>query len=215
MTLQANLKAITEGVRQQAPAEVFAAIEAANAKLEMSGIARRALKAGDRIPDFDLPDTTGKVVRSTDLLAAGPLVISFYRGSWCPYCSLELKTLQQNLSEFRARGATLVAISPQTPDESLTTKEKNELAFPVLSDAGSKVARKFGLVFTLDETLKPIFKAFGIDLLAHNGVDTWELPIPATYVVAKSGKIVSACVDVDYRNRAEPAEILKWLEKAV
>jgi len=215
MTLQANLKAITEGVRQQAPAEVFAAIEAANAKLEISGIAGRALKAGDRIPDFDLPDATGKVVRSADLLAAGPLVISFYRGSWCPYCSLELKTLQQNLSEFRARGATLVAISPQTPDESLTTKEKNELAFPVLSDAGSKVARKFGLVFTLDETLKPIFKAFGIDLLAHNGVDTWELPIPATYVVAKSGKIVSACVDVDYRNRAEPAEILKSLDKAV
>jgi len=215
MTLQANLKAITEGVRQQAPAEVFAAIEAANAKLEISGIAGRALKAGDRIPDFDLPDATGKVVRSADLLAAGPLVISFYRGSWCPYCSLELKTLQQNLSEFRARGATLVAISPQTPDESLTTKEKNELAFPVLSDAGSRVARKFGLVFTLDETLKPIFKAFGIDLLAHNGVDTWELPIPATYVVAKSGKIVSACVDVDYRNRAEPAEILKLLEKAV
>jgi peroxiredoxin len=214
MTLQANLKAITEGVRQQAPAEVFAAIEAANAKLEISGIAGRALKAGDRIPDFDLPDATGKVVRSADLLAAGPLVISFYRGSWCPYCSLELKTLQQNLSEFRARGATLVAISPQTPDESLTTKEKNELAFPVLSDAGSKVARKFGLVFTLDETLKPIFKAFGIDLLAHNGVDTWELPIPATYVVAKSGKIVSACVDVDYRNRAEPAEILKSLDKA-
>ena len=215
MTLQANLKAITEGVRQQAPAEVFAAIEAANAKLEISGIAGRALKAGDRIPDFDLTDATGKVVRSADLLAAGPLVISFYRGAWCPYCSLELKTLQQNLSEFRARGATLVAISPQTPDESLTTKQKNELAFPVLSDAGSKVARKFGLVFTLDETLKPIFKAFGIDLLAHNGVDTWELPIPATYVVAKSGKIVSACVDVDYRNRAEPAEILKWLEKAV
>jgi len=215
MTLQANLKAITEGVRQQAPAEVFAAIEAANAKLEISGIAGRALKAGDRIPDFDLPDATGKVVRSGELLAAGPLVISFYRGSWCPYCSLELKTLQQNLSEFRARGATLVAISPQTPDESLTTKQKNELAFPVLSDAGRKVARKFGLVFTLDETLKPIFKAFGIDLLAHNGVDTWELPIPATYVVAKSGKIVSACVDVDYRNRAEPAEILKWLEKAV
>jgi peroxiredoxin len=215
MTLQANLKAITEGVRQQAPAEVFAAIEAANAKLEISGIAGRALKAGDRIPDFDLPDATGKVVRSADLLAAGPLVISFYRGSWCPYCSLELKTLQQNLSEFRARGATLVAISPQTPDESLTTKQKNELAFPVLSDAGSKVARKFGLVFTLDETLKPIFKAFGIDLLAHNGVDTWELPIPATYVVAKSGKIVSACVDVDYRNRAEPAEILKSLDKAV
>jgi peroxiredoxin len=214
MTLQANLKAITEGVRQQAPAEVFAAIEAANAKLEISGIAGRALKAGDRIPDFDLPDATGKVVRSGELLAAGPLVISFYRGSWCPYCSLELKTLQQNLSEFRARGATLVAISPQTPDESLTTKEKNELAFPVLSDAGSKVARKFGLVFTLDETLKPIFKAFGIDLLAHNGVDTWELPIPATYVVAKSGKIVSACVDVDYRNRAEPAEILKSLDKA-
>jgi peroxiredoxin len=215
MTLQANLKAITEGVKQQAPAEVFAAMEAANAKLEMSGVAGRALKAGDKIPDFDLPDATGKVVRSADLLAAGPLVISFYRGAWCPYCSLELKTLQQNLAEFHGKGATLVAISPQTPDESLTTKEKNELAFPVLSDAGSNVARKFGLVFTLDETLKPIYKAFGIDLLTHNGVDTWELPIPATYVVAKSGKIVSAYVDVDYRNRAEPAEILKSLEKAV
>jgi peroxiredoxin len=214
MTLQANLKAITEGVRQQAPAEVFAAIEAANVKLEQTGIAERALKVGDRMPDFELPDATGKIVRSADLLANGPIVISFYRGSWCPYCSLELKTLQQNLSEFRVKGATLVAISPQTPDQSLTTKQKNELAFPVLSDVGSEVARKFGLVFTLDETLKPIFKAFGIDLVAHNGVDTWELPVPATYVVARSGKIVSAFVDVDFRNRAEPTEILKSLDKA-
>ncbi len=214
MTLQANLKAITEGVRQQAPAEVFAAIEAANAKLARTGIAERALKVGNNIPDFELPDATGKLVRSKDLLASGPIVITFYRGSWCPYCSLELKTLQQSLSEFRAKGATLVAISPQTPDHSLTTKEKNELAFPVLSDVGSNVARKFGLVFTLDETLKPIYKAFGVDLAAHNGVDSWELPLPATYVVAKSGKIVSAFVDADYRNRAEPAEILKSLDRA-
>src|SRR6476646_1373408 len=104
MTLQANLKAITEGVRQQAPAEVLSAIEAANEKLAASGIAGRALKKGDKLPAFELPDATGKSVRSADLLAKGPLVITFYRGAWCPYCSLELKTLQEMLQEFRAKG---------------------------------------------------------------------------------------------------------------
>ena len=214
MTLQANLKAITENVRQQAPAEVFATIDGASAALAKTGIAERALKPGDRLPEFELPDATGKIVRSADLLAKGPIVISFYRGNWCPYCNLELKALQQHLPDFSSKGATLVAISPQTPDQSLTMKEKNQLAFPVLSDVGSNVARKFGLVFTLDESLKSIHKAFGIDLVAHNGVDTWELPVPATYVVARSGKIASAFVDLDWRNRAEPAEILKSLDRA-
>lgn len=213
MTLQSDLNAITASVKQQVPAEAFAAMEAANVKLADTGLARRAVGKGQSIPDFELPDANGKTVRSKDLLAKGPLVISFYRGAWCPYCSLELKALQDRLPDIRRKGATLVAISPQTPDTSLSTKEKLELAFPVLSDVGNVVARKFGLVFELDPSLRPIYTAFGIDLKASNGDSSWELPVPATYVVSKDGKIVDAFVDVDYRNRLEPDLILRSLEK--
>lgn len=122
MNLASELKAVTDTVRQQAPAEVFMAMEAATAKLAASGLAGKVLKPGKRIPDFELPDATGKIVRSTDLRAKGPLLISFYRGHWCPYCNLELKALQEHLADIVARGGTLVAISPQTPDQSLTTQ---------------------------------------------------------------------------------------------
>jgi peroxiredoxin len=183
----------------------------ANAKLAATGLAGKALKKGQNMPQFELPDATGKLVRSRDLLAKGPLLICFYRGEWCPYCNLELKALQNRLDDITAKGATLVGISPQTPDHSLSTQQKNALKFPVLSDANCGLARKFGLVFAL---LHAIYTAFGINLKASNGVDTWELPIPATYVVAKSGKIVEAFVDTDYRNRLEPDSVIEWLGQA-
>jgi len=214
MTLQSDLNAITANVKQQAPTEVFAAMEAANVKLADSGLANKAAARGQSIPEFELPDANGNLVRSKDLLRKGPVVISFYRGVWCPYCSVELKAPQDRLADITQRGATLVAISPQTPDSSLTTKEKLELAFPVLSDVGNVLARKFGLVFALDPTLRPIYTAFGIDLQASNGDASWELPVPATYVVGSDGKIVDVFVDVDYRNRLEPDVILQWLDKA-
>ena len=213
MHLATELKAVTDSVRKQAPAEVFSAMESATAKLMATGLADRALKRGGRMPDFELPDATGKIIRSTDLRAQGLLLISFYRGHWCPYCSLELKALQERLTDIAAKGATLVAISPQTPDQSLTTQQKHELKFPVLSDAGNKVAKKFGLVYTLDASLQPIYQAFGIDLNAHNGDSSFELPVPATYLVAKDGTVLESYLDIDYRKRLALETALGWLDR--
>lgn len=213
MNLTAELKAVTDDVRKQAPAEVFSAMEAATAKLVVSGLADKSLKRGARIPDFKLPDAAGKIVSSVDLRARGPLLISFYRGHWCPYCSLELKALQERVADITAKGATLVAISPQTPDHSLTTQQKLALKFPVLSDEGNKVAKQFGLVYTLDESLRPIYQAFGINLNAHNGNNSFELPVPATFLIAKDGTVLESYINVDYRERLAPETALSWLDR--
>jgi peroxiredoxin len=136
------------------------------------------------------------------------VVVSFYRGGWCPYCNLELRALQNALPEIKQLGAQLVAISPQTPDESLSTAEKNELEFAVLSDIGSATAKAYGIAFDLTEELRPIYSRLGHALPDKNGDDSWILPIPATYVIDKDGIVALAFVDVDYRNRLEPAEIV-------
>lgn len=147
-----------------------------------------------------------------DLRSRGPLVISFYRGSWCPYCNLEMQALQQHLPRFNESGASLVAISPQVPDESLSLAEKHALSFPVLSDVGALVARDYGLVFTVSERLRPLYAGFGIDLPKSNGVDSFELPVPGTFVVDRNALIRAAFVDPDYKKRMEPEEILAVLE---
>lgn len=214
MSLTAELQAVTESVRKQVPAEFFSTMAKASTKLAASGIVGSALQQGGRMPDFELPDATGKMLKSTDLRKRGLLLVSFYRGGWCPYCNLELKALQDRHSEISAAGATLVAISPQTPDFSLTTQQKNNLQFPVLSDQGNKVARQFGLVFTLDASLRPIYQAFGVDLKAHNGDASFELPVPATYLVASNGDVLEAFVNTDYRSRLEPQTVLAWIERA-
>ena len=214
MELEKDLNAVTEYVRQNAGEDVVSTMEAATARLAASGLVERALGRGKKIPPFVLPDAAGRMVRSSDLLAAGPLILSFYRGSWCPYCNLELKALQNRLPEIRAKGAALVGISPQTPDSSLDTQQKNQLDFPVLSDKGNEVARRFGLVFKLEPSLEPIYQAFGVDLAKHNGDESHELPVPATYVVAPDGTIVDGFIDVDYRRRLDPDVVLKWLDRA-
>lgn len=197
---------------QQVPVEVQSVMAQATTDLKDSGIVNRSLKVGDRLPAIELPNATGKTIRIQDQLAQGPVVISFYRGQWCPYCNLELRALQQYLPEFKAEGATLIAISPQTPDNSLSTIEKNELEFEVLSDAGNIVASELGLVFTLPEALRPIYENFGIDVPTHNGDRTFELPVSATYVVAPNGDVVYAFAEADYTLRAEPSDILAVLK---
>lgn len=177
------------------------------------GVGTGGPAVGDTAPDFELPDQLGRTVKSADFRAQEPLVISFYRGGWCPYCNLELRALQQHLPQFTALGASLVAISPQLPDESMTTVEKNELSFPVLSDVGNQVARQFGLVFSLSESLRPIYADFGIDLPKYNGTDTFELPVPATFVIDSAGTVKAAYVNADYKQRMEPAEIVEVLTK--
>ncbi len=212
MTLATDLQTQQESFLSRVHQDTQTVMQQATVDLEASGILEQTLKVGDTIPDFALPDATGQSVNIRDLLAQGPAVIAFYRGGWCPYCNLELKALQNALASIQETGATLVAISPETPDNSLTTQEKNVLTFPVLSDVDNQVARQFGLVFKLPMSLLPIYEKFGIDLVAYNGNDHYELPIPATYVVQSNGEIVYAFADVDYTKRAEPSEVVNTLK---
>lgn len=184
-------------------------------RLIESGIAEGGMKTGDAAPDFSLPSATGKTVSLSDILANGPAVVNFYRGAWCPYCNLELHALQTALPEIENLGARLVAISPNLPDKSLTSIEKHSLKFDVLSDIGNKTAREYGLVFTLDEEIQPIYKQFGLDIPGHNGDESWELPIPATYLIGTDRKIAYGFVDADYTKRMEPEEILVQLKKII
>lgn len=212
MSLTQDLANFAAQIQAQMPDEVKSKMAQALTELQASDIADNSLKAGDRVPNFSLPNAVGQTVGIQDLLQTGPVVISFYRGSWCPYCNLELKALQQALPEIETQGANLVAISPQTPDSSLSTAEKHDLSFEVLSDVGNQVAKEFGLVFTLPAYLRPIYENFGIDLPAHNGDETFELPVPATYVVRTDGAIAQAYVNVDYTQRQDPAEIVAGLK---
>ncbi|WP_017323967.1 peroxiredoxin-like family protein [Synechococcus sp. PCC 7336] len=212
MSLTEQLSAQAAQYRAQLPDEVLEKMARTTADLAVSGIVDRSLKAGDRASNFTLPNAVGKDVQLSELLADGPVVLSFYRGQWCPYCNLELRALQEALPDITAAGANLVAISPQTPDRSLSTVEKNELTFEVLSDVGNRVARQYGLVFTLPEELRPIYASFGIDVPAHNGDETFELPLAATYVIAPNGIIAHAFINADYKQRLEPANIIAVLK---
>lgn len=203
-SLAEQLRHQNEAGRARIPAEALAVMDRATAEVEGSGIAESTLGVGARVPEFRLPDATGTEVSLSSLLDEGPVVLAFYRGGWCPYCSTELRALQARLPEITAAGATLVAVSPQTPDSSLSTAEKLELAFPVLSDQGNRVAEAFGLVFTLPEALRQVYAGFGIDLPSANGDDTFRLPVPATYVLRRDGTVAWRFADADYTNERSP-----------
>jgi peroxiredoxin len=185
----------------------------ATTELIASGQAQRALKAGDRMAEFTLRDSDGQPVSSRELLASGPLVISFYRGVWCPYCNLELQALQSALREIAARGASLVAISPQTAANSRKSQRDNKLGFPILSDSKSDVANAFGIRFALPGYLVELYKSFKNDLPAFNDDPSWVLPMPARYVIGTDGIIAYAEVNPDYTQRPDPTELLPVLDR--
>jgi peroxiredoxin len=173
-----------------------------------------ALKLGAKAPNFTLPNQDGNLIALNDVLAKGPVVLTFYRGSWCPYCNLQLRALQARLSEIHGLGATLVAVSPQVPDESLTKNEISEMDFTVLSDQDAKVASEYGIAWEVPEFLVDHMRVDrNLDLEAINNGNGNVLPIPATFVLSADGEVVWRYVDVDYRTRSEPDDIIAALKK--
>ncbi|WP_128434104.1 peroxiredoxin-like family protein [Streptomyces cyaneus] len=210
-TLNTELRTFYEARQQQIPAEIREIMRRAGQELADSGQSDRALTVGDKAPRFSLPSATGQTLTLDALLADGPVVLTFYRGAWCPYCNIALRSLQQHHEAITARGARLVAVSPQIPDESLTLTEKHDLAFDVLSDIGSDTAKQYGLAFDLPDDLAAVYDKLGFDLQRVNDGHPRTLPLPATYVIDRDGVIRWAFVNTDYTTRAEPADIVDAL----
>ena len=197
------------------PQEALAVFNEDAQRLEKTHQSILKLKVGDTAPSFSLPNATGANTELATLLEQGRVVLTFYRGSWCPYCNLQLNQYQQVLPEIQAMGAQLVAVSPQTPDESMSLKEKNELQFAVLSDEGNTVARQFTTVFKNGEKPIQAMKDLGIDFDSYYADDAQELPVPAVFIIEKDATISFAkAVGGDYRHRVEAADILTALKKS-
>jgi peroxiredoxin len=211
--LQQQLDEFLAQGRSLLPAHLLQDLLSPIEQLITSGAAEKALKEGVQAPDFTLPDALGNAVTLSHLLAQGSVVITFYRGEWCPYCNLELRAYQQALPQLRALGASLVAISPQMPDHSLSTGEKLELTFAVLSDVGNHVARQFGLVFSIDEAVRTAHERVGANLPAFNGDDSWELPMAGTFLIDQAGILRLAFVDPDFTRRLDPSVIIARLKE--
>ena len=200
------------GPPYHAPSWVHEPMRRATEELIASGAAARALKAGDRAPEFALKDASGREIASRELLAKGPLVVTFYRGVWCPYCNMDLQALQEALPAITERGAQLIAISPQSQHNSLKSQRENKVTFPILSDPGNEVAARFGLRFKLPDYLIELYRdSFKNDLARTNGDSSWTLPMPARYVIGMDGVIAYAEVSPDYTRRPDAEELLPAL----
>lgn len=193
--------------------DVLDIMHRATAELIASGQALNARKAGDKAPEFTLRDPDGHAVSLAEILTKGPLIVSFYRGVWCPYCNLELQALQAASPEIEERGARVVAISPQTAPNSRRSQRDNKLTFPILSDEKSRVAAAFGLRFSLPDYLVELYKGFKNDLPTFNDDPAWVLPMPARYVIGTDGIIAYSEVNPDYTQRPDPSELLPVLDK--
>ncbi|MEM6718859.1 MAG: peroxiredoxin-like family protein [Bacteroidota bacterium] len=211
MSLTIELQKYANASAQKIPQEAQATMRQAIDDLVASDMLSKAFKTGDKLPEIRLSNAIGNIVNVHDILKQNKVIIAFYRGNWCPYCNIQLRALQQAIPEFEAKEAKLVVIGPEAPDNSLTTKEKHELTFEVLSDIDNKVARSLNLVYQLPEDLQKLYKQFGIDLDTNQGNENQELPIAATYVVAQDGTISYHFLEEDYKLRADPQEILAAL----
>ena len=189
-------------------AERLAAGERAVAELFASGIEDRILPVGALAPVFALNDAAGRLVRSADLLALGPLVVKFFRGRWCPYCVTELEAWRDLYGALRERGALMVAIGPQTERQSDFMAGQHGLPFPMLSDPGCALAEKFGLAYTIPQYHRDYYLSILVNIPFVNGEPSWRLPLPATYVIGPAGRVVFAEAHADFRVRPEPEEAL-------
>ncbi|BAV50539.1 peroxiredoxin [Mesorhizobium sp. 113-1-2] len=211
MSLQEKLDAFKADFEGKAPKQAVEIMHRATADLIASGQADQALTAGAVAPAFTLSEADGGSVRSSDLLARGPLVISFYRGVWCPYCNIELGALREAWPAIQATGAQLISISPQSLANGRKAKRDKQIDFPMLSDPHGEVADAFGLRFRLPDDLIALYQSFGVDLPAINEDPSWKLPMPARFVIGQDGVIAYAEVSPDYTRRPDPADLLPVL----
>ena len=210
--LKSQLDERRNGFNAKADESVKTAYEIGVKTVSESGVVQNAKQVGDKAPDFLLTNALGEKVQLSAVLKNGPVVLTWYRGGWCPYCNLTLNALQDELSNFEAAGATLIALTPELPDQSMTTQEKNDLKFQILSDINSKVAQDYGILYQLTSDVAKLYDT-AFDLKAYNGDEGQELPLAATYIIEQDGTISYAFLDADYRNRAEPSDITKALQK--
>jgi peroxiredoxin len=200
-----------ELIAKYVPAETQAIQAQAVAELKQRNLAANILPVGAKVPSFELQDHNGKVIRSSDLLAHGRLVLCFIRGRWCPFCVGQMEAMNLIVPQLEQAGATLAAISPQTVRQSFFMHDQHKLRFPLLSDTGNKVARQFGLTYRVPAAQEAIYRRAFVNLPFTNGDDSWELPIPATFIVDRDGTILYASANEDYTDRPEPTEILNSL----
>ncbi len=212
MNLTQELKAKRENSANTIPEDKYTVMQQSTRALLDAKISNKALQSGDVLPDFELPDENQHTVHLNDVLQDKYLIVSFYRGGWCPYCNMELRALQQLSDEFKNLGADLVAISPETPDNSMTTSEKNGLKFKILSDIDNIYAKQLNLAFQMPGELREVYHSFGLHVDKHNGNTNYELPMPATYIVDHNKKIIHHFVPEDYTQRLDPEEISSFLK---
>ena len=214
MTLQEKLDAFKADFEaNQAPPAAVEAFHRSTQELIDQGLADRARQVGDVAPEFTLLDSDGNHVSSKELLAQGPLVLTFYRGNWCPYCNLELQALEEVIGDIRSRGASLVAVSQQSQKNSKLSQRQNKLSFPIVTDTNGDIAEEFGLRWSLQPYLTEVFKMFKVDLPTIHEDDKWTLPMPARYVIDRDGSIFYAEVNPDYTQRPEPSDLFPVLDK--
>ncbi|GGI57464.1 peroxiredoxin-like family protein [Winogradskyella haliclonae] len=211
MNLTEQLQELADNSVKRHPGEAQIIMKSAIEDLIASSILENASKTGDKIPNATLPNAKGESIALFDLLDNSRVVLTFYRGGWCPYCNLELRAYQNKLEAIKSKGTELIAISPETPDNSLSTSEKNNLSFEVLSDINNEFAKQLGLVFQLPESLQELYKKFGISLDENQENSHQELPIAATYIIEQDGTISYHFLEEDYKLRANPDEIIDKL----
>jgi peroxiredoxin len=213
MLLQDRLNAVRAECLAKTSPKVILVRQRAVEALATSWLIETAAQAGAQAPAFRLRDAHGRAFSSREALRRGPMVLVFYRGRWCPYCTVDLRAIESASHDIRGLGASLVCISQQTPDNSLETQRRNELSFASLVDAGGKVAHAFGLRWKVSDELRAVEEDCGLDLMSFNGDASWTLIMPARYVVAPDGIIDYADVSVDYTRRGDPSELIPVLAR--
>jgi peroxiredoxin len=210
--LAPQLQAVIDNFQKNGPEALKTPVNKSKEDLLATFDRSQVIKVGDKVPAFTLPDAVGKTQSSSDLLKNGPIVLTFYRGEWCPFCNIAISGFQKYLEAFKAKGVTIVAITPQLPNGTLTMTEKHNLAFPVCTDLHNEYAHKLGIVWNMPNSLKPVYEALHHDLTELNGDDSFAVPIPATFLVDTTGTIRNVFFDPDYIKRAEPTTVLEWID---